>query len=218
VVASYNIHGAVGLDRRHDPDRIVRVLRALDADVIALQEVDTAWHYLAEATGMHAVAGVTRSSHRGHYGNAILTRLPVESQTSVPIGIDGREPRGVLQAVLRTGGETVSVINTHLGLRDHERRVQIVRVAALIGECTATRSIVAGDFNEWRGRAPALAPIVSHMGAQASLRTFPSLWPLFALDRIWARAPARIVSLEVVRTALTRRASDHLPIRAHVEL
>jgi endonuclease/exonuclease/phosphatase family metal-dependent hydrolase len=161
---------------------------------------------------------VTRSSHRGHYGNAILTRLPVESQLSVPIGIDGREPRGVLQAVLRAGDESVSVINTHLGLRDHERRIQIVRVAALIGECNASRSIVLGDFNEWTWRAAALAPIVSHMGRQASLRTFPSWWPLFALDRIWARAPARIVTLEVVRTALTRRASDHLPIRARVEL
>ena len=39
-VASYNIHKAVGLDRRRDPDRVVAVLRELDADIIALQEAD----------------------------------------------------------------------------------------------------------------------------------------------------------------------------------
>ena len=37
---SYNIHKGVGLDRRRDPERIVAVLREIDADVIALQEVD----------------------------------------------------------------------------------------------------------------------------------------------------------------------------------
>ncbi|MFM5907664.1 MAG: endonuclease/exonuclease/phosphatase family protein, partial [Novosphingobium sp.] len=39
-VASYNIHKGVGLDRRCDPDRILSVLREIDADVIALQEAD----------------------------------------------------------------------------------------------------------------------------------------------------------------------------------
>ena len=39
-VASYNIHKAVGLDRQRDPDRIMTILREIDADVIALQEAD----------------------------------------------------------------------------------------------------------------------------------------------------------------------------------
>jgi len=38
--ASHNIHKAVGLDARRDPDRIITVLREVDADVIALQECD----------------------------------------------------------------------------------------------------------------------------------------------------------------------------------
>ena len=38
--ASYNIHKAVGLDGRRDPERILTVLKEVDADVIALQEAD----------------------------------------------------------------------------------------------------------------------------------------------------------------------------------
>ena len=38
-IATYNIHKCVGLDRRRSVDRIARVIRQIDADVIALQEV-----------------------------------------------------------------------------------------------------------------------------------------------------------------------------------
>jgi endonuclease/exonuclease/phosphatase family metal-dependent hydrolase len=39
-IASYNVHRAIGGDRRTDPQRILKVVRELDADVIALQEVE----------------------------------------------------------------------------------------------------------------------------------------------------------------------------------
>ena len=38
-MASYNIHGCVGIDGRHDTSRIARVIREFDADVIGLQEL-----------------------------------------------------------------------------------------------------------------------------------------------------------------------------------
>jgi len=38
-VATYNIHRSRGLDGRTNPARIAEVIRAIDADVIALQEV-----------------------------------------------------------------------------------------------------------------------------------------------------------------------------------
>ena len=37
-VATYNVHGCVGTDGRHDPARVSAVIAELDADVIALQE------------------------------------------------------------------------------------------------------------------------------------------------------------------------------------
>ena len=39
-LASYNVHKCLGMDRRRSPERIVSVLNALDADIVALQEVD----------------------------------------------------------------------------------------------------------------------------------------------------------------------------------
>ena len=85
VVASYNIHRGVGLDRRRDLDRIARVIGEIDPDVIGLQEVinengeasaDQA-RYLAATLGMGVVMGETRPFGDGTYGNAVLTRLPV---------------------------------------------------------------------------------------------------------------------------------------------
>ena len=39
-IVSYNIRKAVGLDRRRDPERILAILREVDADIVVLQEAD----------------------------------------------------------------------------------------------------------------------------------------------------------------------------------
>lgn len=63
-VASYNIHRAIGRDGRYEPGRILRVAQELNADIIALQEVDFPRHdnapiapWLAKKIGMIAIAG-----------------------------------------------------------------------------------------------------------------------------------------------------------------
>ena len=47
--------------------------------------------------------------------------------------------------------------------------------------------------------------------------SFPAARPMLALDRVYARG-ARIVSLDAHQSAAARRASDHLPVIAHVEI
>ncbi|MFP5299324.1 MAG: endonuclease/exonuclease/phosphatase family protein, partial [Actinomycetota bacterium] len=42
-VATFNIHHGVGADGRCDLTRIARVIGALEADVVALQELDVGW-------------------------------------------------------------------------------------------------------------------------------------------------------------------------------
>src|SRR5688500_3569432 len=71
-IGSYNIHSCVGLDRRRSPARIADVLRELDCDIYALQEVDNEpgdeedsqqLEYLSEAMDMAAIPGLRIVRH-----------------------------------------------------------------------------------------------------------------------------------------------------------
>jgi endonuclease/exonuclease/phosphatase family metal-dependent hydrolase len=79
-------------------------------------------------------------------------------------------------------------------------------------------TLLLGDFNEWRPSRRRLAPIERLLNPAPRGASFPSAWPLFALDRIWHGSALRLERLEVVRTASTRAASDHLPVRAQFQL
>jgi len=236
VVATYNIHRAVGQDRRHDPVRIAETIAALEADVVALQEVETPespdplvlLSRLLEH-GYAAVLGHTMRRGPHHYGNLLLSRLPVRSQRLVDLSQPGREPRGLIDTELALGPDpaapSLRCLATHLGLRAWERRRQITRLSEALAEPAGrdavpglSRTLLLGDFNEWRGRSPRLAPLRHLLSAGPNRASFPSAWPLLALDRIWHGNALSIERLEAVRTASTRAASDHLPIRAWLRL
>ena len=80
-VASYNTHGGVGRDGHFVPKRIADVLKELDADIIALQEVESRatgfdmLRYLGEEIGFEAIAGPTLLRNGADYGNGLLTRF-----------------------------------------------------------------------------------------------------------------------------------------------
>jgi endonuclease/exonuclease/phosphatase family metal-dependent hydrolase len=232
VVATYNIHRCVGVDRRYDPARIAAVLREIDADVIGLQEVDARrgernldqWAYLSEATGMHAIVGANVLDHRGRFGNAILTRWPVVSSRLHDLSVPGLEPRGAIDADIAIGDRLLRVVATHFGLRDAERRMQTVRLLDALasdddeeGENGGKRPdaiLVMGDLNEWRGRRGGIRWLDGRLGRAPAPRTFPSWCPVLPLDKIYAAAPAVLCETRVHRSALARVASDHLPLCA----
>jgi endonuclease/exonuclease/phosphatase family metal-dependent hydrolase len=223
-VATYNVHGCVGADGRFDPGRVLRVLRALDADVIALQELrwrpDEALHVLADLAGRMeytALAGSTLMRPDGHYGNALLTRLPVLATLQVDLSVPGREPRGALQATLRAGAGTLDVIATHLGLGPGERRTQMRHVLGLVNAC-AKPVVLMGDLNEWFLWGRPLRRLHRYFKATPSVATFPAMLPLLALDRVWTHPRSLLKRIRVHTSPLARVASDHLPLVATLEI
>ncbi len=226
-VISWNVHGCVGADSRRDVDRVARVLSGADADLIGLQEVDcrkpltsgeTQLERLASLTSLDAVAGPTRHEGEGFFGNALLSRHSIGDVASIDVSVRGREPRGILRGRLRIGKQSVELFNTHFGLNRRERRRQVQRLIEAADALHDATLIVLGDFNEWRARAAALVRLSAAFGAVPAVGTFPSRFPLLALDRVWVRPRTALKSVSAMQTPLAKVASDHLPIRADVAL
>ena len=226
MVASYNIHRGVGLDGRLDIWRIGRVIEQLRADIIGLQEVECQRNdgknchqleQLADATGLTAVAGPTIQSHDGHCGNALLTAWPVLTVRRFDLSVHGREPRGALDVDLDIRGKTARVIVTHLGLRGAERRHQAKRLITAISEERAEFVIVLSDANEWLPAGRPLRRLHATLGKTRAPRTFPSVLPLLALDRIWVRPQEALLDIRIHKTTPSRIASDHLPLKALID-
>lgn len=226
-VASYNIHRCIGIDRRHDPTRIAAVLKELNVDAIALQEVDAHYHvergldqldFLARTTGLEPVEGTTLRRHNARYGNGLLTRHPISDVERLDLSVPGRERRGGLNVLLNLGSHAVRIVSAHFGLRIGERRLQSRRLLDCLAHYPDEPLIVLGDFNEWRVRGGALIGLERALGSAPLKRTFPSWGPMFALDRVWVRPANALVEVRVHATRLARIASDHLPIRATIHL
>jgi endonuclease/exonuclease/phosphatase family metal-dependent hydrolase len=223
-IATYNLHGAVGIDGRFAPERIGEVLAEIDADIFALQEVPLGGTgspdvlaVLQRMTGLDAVAGPTLDTPARRYGNAVLTRYPVRAVRTLHLSFKSREPRGALDTDIDCNGDLWRVVATHLGLASSERRAQVEQVLQSF-DTPALRVILLGDLNEWFVYGRTLRRLVTHFHRATALRTFPTHYPLFALDRIWVHPGERLVRVDVHRTPLSRVASDHYPLIAHIRL
>jgi endonuclease/exonuclease/phosphatase family metal-dependent hydrolase len=223
-IATYNLHGAVGIDGRFAPERIGEVLAEIDADIFALQEVPLGGTgspdvlgVLQRMTGLDAVAGPTLDTPARRYGNAVLTRYPVRAVRTLDLSFKSREPRGALDADIDCNGDLWRVVATHLGLASSERRAQVEQMLQSF-DTPALPVILLGDLNEWFVYGRTLRRLVTHFHRATALRTFPTHYPLFALDRIWVHPGERLVRVDVHRTPLSRVASDHYPLIAHIRL
>jgi endonuclease/exonuclease/phosphatase family metal-dependent hydrolase len=224
VLASYNVHRCVGVDGRRDPARIARVIRELEADVVALQEVDGGddpddpLGTVARAAGYAVFAGPTLERDDTPYGNAVLTRLPARRLARHDLSVAGREPRGAIELAVQGPAGGLRLVATHLGLGRRERRAQIRRLLALVESAPDGPLALLGDMNEWLPLGRSLGSLQRRLGACPALPTFPARRPLLALDRIWVLPASAVVRRSVHRSPLARRASDHLPVVAELAL
>jgi endonuclease/exonuclease/phosphatase family metal-dependent hydrolase len=213
-VASYNVHGCVGRGNVRDVGRVAAVIGELGCDTVGLQEVFHA-ESLSEQTNLELVSGAPHMWHDRHVGNALLTSRPVLAVRHHDWSWPGHEPRAALDVDLAAGGETVRVIVTHLGLKPYERRFQVKKILELVrGTPIPERLVVLGDINEWLPLGRPLRWLNELFGHSPAERTFPSAWPLFALDRVWVRPRHALLAYGAHRSPLAARASDHLPVKA----
>ncbi|MCY1670911.1 endonuclease/exonuclease/phosphatase family protein [Novosphingobium sp. SL115] len=232
-VASYNIHKGVGLDRRRDPDRIVSILREIDADVIALQEADRRFG-LREAVipratlDDHSPWQVIEPRHydrartaasMGWHGNALLVRRGIEVVDACAVPLPTIEPRGAVCASLSIGGQVVRVLGMHLDLSGLRRRHQVEAVCGHVDSYPDPAHVVMmGDLNEWSNTGGALGAFPAPLRVLAPGRSFPSRRPVAQLDRIVISAGLEIDGLGVHHSPLAAVGSDHLPVWATLRL
>jgi endonuclease/exonuclease/phosphatase family metal-dependent hydrolase len=228
-IVTYNIHRGRGLDRRTRPERIAEVLQALDADVIALQEVigpggASAGHaeLIGAALGMGWIMGPVRELRQHQFGNVILSRLPMWNHAQYDLSWKTCEPRGAQRVAVDAGTGTLQVYNAHLGTALLERRYQATRLAAWIHDRrVAGPKILLGDFNEWSRTLAGdiLAERLNSIDLYPYLkrrRTYPGFFPLLHLDHIYYEGDITVRHVTLPRTRLALLASDHLPLVADI--
>lgn len=234
-VATYNIHKCIGIDRRYSPERIVAVLKEIEADVIALQEVvchsnlrerDHQARFIADELEMDFCVGENRRHNGGDYGNVTLSRSTITDSRNHDITIKRREPRGCLSTTIAVEGrEPFQFFNLHMGTSFFERRKQVHKLLSdpllQVPEIKGRR-IIVGDFNEWTTGLTTrmLKTRYKTVDAKVDLgtrRTFPGFMPIVHLDHIYFDSGFKLLKAYVHRSRLAKLASDHLPIVADFE-
>jgi len=138
---------------------------------------------------------------------------------------DRFERRGLLHTVLKVPGwrRNLHCVCVHLSLHERGRRRQLDALGERLQDLVERNAplIIAGDFNDWRQRA---SPILEKsLGmTEASLaafgrhqKTFPSLLPMFRLDRIYVRG-FDVIKSQVHRGKPWSLLSDHLALSAEL--
>ncbi|MDX0584811.1 EEP domain-containing protein [Sinorhizobium medicae] len=229
VIASYNIHKCVGTDGRFDPSRIAQVIAEIGADIVALQEADQRF---GERAGLLDLEHLRREAHlvsvpispfteKGHgwHGNVLLIREGAVSHVR-QLKLPGVEPRGALVVDLDLKAGPLRVIAAHLGLLRHSRARQAEMLLKASADGAGRPTLLIGDLNEWRMGKRSSLSFLSPMfdPSHAAVASFPSRFPLLPLDRVLGNPHHLVTSVEVHDSPLARVASDHLPVKASIDL
>jgi endonuclease/exonuclease/phosphatase family metal-dependent hydrolase len=236
-IMTYNVHSCVGTDGKLSPARIARVIADCDPDIVALQELDVRRLRTGEIDQAHIIANLLEMEFHFHpalrveeeqYGDAVFSRFPLKLvQAGKLPGPAHLEPRGALWASIDVEGRELQLLNTHLGLSAPERMLQI---ETLLGpdwlghaDCRPP-AVLCGDFNAlpnsrvYRKLCGRLHDAQVCLNGHRPQRTFLSRYPVGRIDYVFYHGELEVVGIEVPRTDLIRKASDHLPLIVEVKL
>ena len=235
---TYNIHKCVGgVDRRLDPSRIAETIAYYGPAIVLLQEVASPKEGGSDKKQVDILGDRLGYPHRayfpnvarrgGHYGNAILSLYPITEINHIDLTVPLKKRRSVIHARIRLRrasgqGRTINVYNLHLGLSGLERKSQLRRFLTshpFAHLHARAPIIVGGDFNDvWGTLGNKILEPAGFRGAAQRLRTFPAFLPMRGLDAFYVRGDIRLTHAQRAHTAVSRRASDHLPVIADMVL
>lgn len=224
-VLSYNIHHGEGDDGKLDLPRLAAVITAARADLVALQEVDQKTKRtggidqaaeLARLTGLRFAYGKAMDYQGGAYGQALLSRWPLENLTVHPLPNPANaEPRIAITAMVHPPGwPALRFIGTHLDASDDDtaRWQQARRIGEVLGH-DATPTIFAGDFNARPDTRVMMSLFERFTDASVAspAPTSPAMQPTDRIDYVLLRpvGTSRVVSSLVLPEAV---ASDRRPL------
>ena len=221
---TWNIHGCIGLDGRHQVERTGQVIARISPDIVALQEVDLRrksrtqadiLSYLRGQIGDHSHEAWALTEKEGNYGQVLLSRYPLIARHVHDISLPGYEPRKILDAVVEMPDNNLRVIAAHLGFWPHEKKHQIEILCEIVRSESSLPLVMLGDLNLWSmGSVKKILKDIS--GSCSSHKTYPSPIPVLALDRILCKGGAQILESSAVRDAWW--VSDHLPVLANIKI
>lgn len=243
-ILTVNTHkGFSSFNRRFVLPELRDAIRQTDADLVFLQEVlgeHSRWaekhmerwptvpqyEFLADSIWKDFAYGRNAIYSGGHHGNALLSKYPLTTWRNIDISLNGIEKRGLLCAEIdhAVTGATVHLICTHLSLRERHRQIQLDKLCELVNSLPKDEAVVvAGDFNDWRlqiqekiyEKAGLTEVFTQIHGAPA--KTFPSIFPVLRLDRIYVRG-AEAHHPIVLPKKPWDHLSDHKPIMASINL
>jgi endonuclease/exonuclease/phosphatase family metal-dependent hydrolase len=225
---SWNIHkGIGGRDRKYSLQRIIDCIEVENPDLICLQEVDRLVHrshfddqprLLAHYFHYHSIFQPTVHVGVGTYGNLLLSRWPIESRHRITLQQGLRKSRGAQLVLIDSPEGLLHVVHTHLGLNERERHWQIERLLGhmLFRSADHLATLIVGDFNDWRNT---LADKALHENGFAQItapiknfRSFPAWLAIGSLDKAFMRGAIEIKQARIIKTSLSKSASDHLPL------
>ncbi len=226
-IASYNLQKCVGLDLRRRPDRSLKVIEGLGADLVVLQEADkrlpprpTALpHGMIEDDGWQIVpvgtAGTRPGGSIGWHGNAMLIRPHLQVLETAHLELPGLEPRGAIRVDLDSTIGPIRVIGLHLGLIRKYRILQLAAIMRGLRDLPPMPTIMAGDFNEWKSVMP-LDTMAQGLRFLPGSPSFPAARPVAKLDRFALTEDLEALHQGNYLAKPARIASDHLPVWADI--
>lgn len=228
-VASYNIRKSIGRDRRRRPDRILSVLREIDADIVVLQEVDRRFgrrrasslspHSIAEETDYRPIDLSIRPESLGWHGNGVLVRGTLDVLGGERIALPCFEPRGAVVIQVAKDDQRLRIVGAHLSLLPYwrKRQAEAIKKHLAGSDGPEVPTLIIGDFNEWFLEGPGLEPFRQDFDHHAPGKSYPAARPVAPLDRLFVDRGLEVLEAGVHRSPLASVASDHLPIWVEVK-